>query len=256
MTTPDPISEFDLHAYVDDQLDMPRRIEVEGYLAAHPEAAAQVMADLRTRDTLRLTLGASLPDPAAMTLGVASRLQRGLIAARLGWRFRPVAAAVALVAAGWFLHAQVGPLGVSESVASSPPPAYAEDAVRSHRTALLRARMRSQIEVPDYDAEEIRLATGIVTPDLPRGWQVLDVQVFPSRHGPSVEMSVRTAYLGTLSLFAVRTEHAHHAAPIVVQIGEERVAYWRAGHLAYALTGAAAFDELEQAARALAGSLG
>ena len=35
----DPITEADLLAYVDDQLDVPRRIEVEDYLAHHPAAA-------------------------------------------------------------------------------------------------------------------------------------------------------------------------------------------------------------------------
>ena len=42
----DPITEDDLHAYVDDQLDATRRIEVEEHLAHNPEAAARVMADL------------------------------------------------------------------------------------------------------------------------------------------------------------------------------------------------------------------
>ena len=50
----DPISDADLNAYVDDQLDMRRRIEVEDHLAHHPHVAAQVMADLRSCDELRL----------------------------------------------------------------------------------------------------------------------------------------------------------------------------------------------------------
>ena len=50
--TPSP--KADLLAYVDDQLDPARRIEVEEHLAHDPEAAARVMADLKDRDTLRL----------------------------------------------------------------------------------------------------------------------------------------------------------------------------------------------------------
>ena len=42
----DPITETDLHAFIDGQLDVARRIEVEDYLAKHPDAAARVMADL------------------------------------------------------------------------------------------------------------------------------------------------------------------------------------------------------------------
>ena len=52
----DPVTDADLDAYVDDQLDVARRIEVEAHLAARPEAAARVMSDLRTRDELRVAL--------------------------------------------------------------------------------------------------------------------------------------------------------------------------------------------------------
>ena len=38
----DPITETDLHAFVDGQLEVTRRIEVEDYLAGHPEVAALV----------------------------------------------------------------------------------------------------------------------------------------------------------------------------------------------------------------------
>jgi anti-sigma factor RsiW len=119
----------------------------------------------------------------------------------------------------------------------------------------MRARMRSQPETPDYDPEEIRLATQIVMPALPRGWRVLDVQVFPSHGGPSVEMTIEAGQLGALSLFAVRIAEPRMSAPATVATGAEHVAYWRAGHLAYALTGPAPESDLEQAARQLAGSL-
>jgi anti-sigma factor RsiW len=49
----DPITEADLLGYVDDQLDIGRRIEVEEHLSRHPDAAARVMADLGMRDALR-----------------------------------------------------------------------------------------------------------------------------------------------------------------------------------------------------------
>lgn len=251
----EPISDFELHAYVDDQLDMPRRIEVEGYLACNPKAAARIMADLRSRDTLRLALGAPPAHQKPDTFDAARRLERSLTRARLGRQVRRAATAATLVAAGWFIHAQLSPFGVAESEASPPPPAYVEDAVQSHRIALLRAGMRSQIGMPDYDREEIRSATGVVMPPLPDRWRVLDVQVFPSRDGPSVEMAVQAGDLGTLSLFAVRTGHARDVEPAFAQIGDERVVHWRTGELAYALTGSAPARNLERVARDLADRL-
>ena len=47
MTSPSvTITECDLQAYVDDQLDAAGRLEVADYLVRHPEAAARVLADL------------------------------------------------------------------------------------------------------------------------------------------------------------------------------------------------------------------
>ncbi|MGK0631806.1 anti-sigma factor family protein, partial [Bordetella bronchiseptica] len=58
------MTEIDLNAYVDGQLDPARRIEVEDFLSRHPEEAMRVMADLRQRDALRWALGASQQAPA------------------------------------------------------------------------------------------------------------------------------------------------------------------------------------------------
>src|SRR5687767_1901993 len=56
LNSADQISELDLMAYVDDQLDPERRIAVEDRLSRHPILAAQIMDDLRRRDELRLAL--------------------------------------------------------------------------------------------------------------------------------------------------------------------------------------------------------
>ncbi|MDQ2102324.1 anti-sigma factor family protein, partial [Azospirillum isscasi] len=50
----EPISDIDLNAYVDGELDAQRRIEVEAWLEANPEDAARVMHDMRVRDEIRL----------------------------------------------------------------------------------------------------------------------------------------------------------------------------------------------------------
>ena len=65
----DPITEADLLAFVDGQLDAARRIEVEDYLAHRPETAARVMADLHVRDTLRLAVADAPARPSPALLG-------------------------------------------------------------------------------------------------------------------------------------------------------------------------------------------
>jgi len=74
----DPVTEADLQAYVEGQLPVARRIEVEAHLCHDRADALRVMEDLRVRDELRLAL-ADMPRMARVsTTDAARRLERGL----------------------------------------------------------------------------------------------------------------------------------------------------------------------------------
>jgi len=248
----DPVTDTDLDAYVDDQLEVARRIEVEAFLSARPETAARVMSDLRTRDELRLALAAKgMARPA--TAEAARRLERGLARGRVFGMLQRAAAAAVLVAAGWLASGIFGP--VTKVVASTPPPAYVEDAVRAHATTLVREAMSSQPEAPNYNPDEIRAATAIVMPSLPGDWKVRDVQVYPSRFGPSVEMALETKDLGLVSLFAIRPGTFDVVKPVVAPSGEISAAYFQIGEVAYAVVGQGDAGDLDRAAETLARTL-
>jgi anti-sigma factor RsiW len=251
----DPITEADLQAYVEDQLAVARRIEVEAHLCRNPVEAARVMADLRIRDELRLAL-ADVAGPRRIGTGaVARKLERGLSRGRILQRLRRAAAIAVLLGTGWLAHAELGPLLVGQVVASPSPPAYVADAVRAHRTASLRAGMSSQAETPDLDAAEIRAATAIVMPDLPEGWTVADVQVFPSAFGPSVEMQIRAEAFGEVSLFAVRPGSFDVVPTTLVRQELLSAVYWQMGEVAYVLVANADARDLVDQANRLARSL-
>ena len=250
-----PVTETDLLAYVDDQIDVARRIEIEDYLARNPEAAAQVMADLKARDALRLALTGDLSRPPEPTFEAAHRLERGLLWREFGLRLRRVAAVVTLIGFGWFAHAQVGLFQIADSAASPKPPAFVEDALHSHNTALVRARMTSQPETENYDPTEIASVTGIELPPLPKDWRVVDVQVFPSRDGHSVETVIETKDLGRLSLFAAHVSAFQVIAPTTARFDSARAVYWQTGQLAYALTGTAGEGAMRRMALTLVDTL-
>ena len=251
----DPVDDTDLDAYVDDQLDVTRRIEVEAFLSARPEVAARVMSDLRTRDELRVALAGSKGMARPATADAARRLERGLARGRFFGVLQRAAAAAAFVAAGWLANGIVGPMSVTKVVASPQPPAYLEDAIRAHKTTIMRESMASQSEAPNYNAGEIRAATAIVMPSLPKDWKVRDVQIYPSRFGPSVEMAVDTKDMGLVSLFAIRPGTFDVVKPAIAPSGDISSAYFQIGEVAYAVVARSDVHDLDRAAETLAKTL-
>jgi anti-sigma factor RsiW len=187
-------------------------------------------------------------------ISAAVRLERVLGWQEFSLKLRRMAAVVALIGFGWFAHGQVG-LGIADSEASPKPPAFVEDALHSHETALVRARMVSQPEVEAYDPAEILTETGIRLPALPEGWRVRDAQVFPSRDGHSVEITVDAGDLGRVSLFAAHVPVFNVITPTLARFESTKAVYWQTGQLAYALTGTGSDKALERAALRLSRTL-
>lgn len=251
-----PITDADLHAFIDGQLDEERQIEVEEYLACHPEVATRLMADMRVQNVLKHAFTEEGPaHPSPRVLEAARRLERGFTWRQAMRRFGQVAAMALLIGIGWFAHNTVGLFEITETEASPKPPAFVADAVHSHETELLRGRMTSQLAIALYDPAEILDKTGIIMPVLPEDWRVADVQVFPSHDGHGIEIALDAQDLGRVSLFAARQSTFRVIAPTIAWLPKSRTVYWQSGPLAYALTGSAPGPALKEAAEELAESL-
>jgi anti-sigma factor RsiW len=168
---------------------------------------------------------------------------------------RRMAAIAVLVSVGWLANSAVGPFGPDEVNATVHPPAFVEQAVRAHQTALVREGMPSQPEVQNYDRDDIRAATAIVMPKLPENWQVLDVQIFPSEFGPSVETTIRMQDGPRISLFAVRPGQFAVEPVTDVNLAIAEAAWWQIGEVAYALVSSNAQTGLSDEAELLKNSL-
>lgn len=245
------IGEHDLIAYVDDQMPLARRAAVESYLSARPDEAARVMADLAHRDALRAALCGPVPASPAVR-GAAAKLDRAL-SGGAAWQIRRAAAVMMLVGAGWFAHSFFGMTG--PSVAAHSPPDFVEDAVHAYRTAVVRAGLPSQPQATGYDRAELNRGTGIAMPDLPRSWQVEDVQVFPADGGQAIEMVLDTPDKGRLFLFAATTPRFDVIAPSTTRTEAGATVYWQVGQTAYALSGALPDDVIARHAVQLAASV-
>jgi anti-sigma factor RsiW len=250
----DPITENDLTAYVDGQIDGMRRLDVEAHLARHPETAALIMAELHDRDALRQAF-AALPGPGPeRNRAAARRLDRSLAWRRVGERLRRAAVIALLVGTGWLAHSDGPFLGVPDTFASPVDPALVADARHAREAAQIRARIASQRAlVGSYDRDGITAATGLALPDLPADWTVRDVQIVPARSGAGVEVVIDAGALGEISLFATRGPETGIAASVVTSPGDGETAYWTAARTAYALSGGHDHTGLKDAARRLAG---
>ncbi|MER2250396.1 zf-HC2 domain-containing protein [Methylorubrum podarium] len=250
----DPVTETDLIAYVDGELDPMRRVEVEAHLARNPQDALQVMADLRDRDALREAF-LSVPSlPPERLRASARRIDRAFAWQRVRSRLRRAAAVVVLVGAGWLAHTESGGFGVPGSFASPIDPSLAEEAAQAREAVQIRARVTSLPLASAYDPAGIEAATGVDLPPLPAGWVVRDVQVFPSRSGTGIEISIQSAEIGELALFAKHSSAAPLADGVepVARSSDGTTAYWRNGSTAYALSGPRNDPALHAAAARLA----
>ncbi len=246
----DPITDSDLIAFVDGQLDPMRRLEVEAHLAAHPQAAARVMADLHDRDALRASFGRQVGAGPERNFALARRLDRSLRWGRVASRLKRAAAIAVLVGAGWLAHDEIGRFGVPDTLASTVDASLVEDARQARAVAQLRAVTAA--DAASYDRNRLRIATGVELPPVPEGWQVRDLQVFPSRHGTGIEVTFEAGPLGEVSLFATRGDGRTGPA-MLGDTAEGRVLAWTNGGNAYAVSGPSRDAVLQRAASLLGG---
>lgn len=242
------VSDTDLQAYLDDELDPLHSLAVEAYLARHPAAAAQLMADRRLRTELRLALAPEEALRPVPTERAAERLTKALNRASWqGWR-RSVPLVALLLLCTWFAH-EVAVLRGATPVAGVPD--YVDIAIEAHRDTTPHSPLYPQLK--GYNRRELLSATAIAMPHLPPDWKVVDVQAYPSKYGPSVEVLVAAPGLGALSFFATRPGNS-----AMVQVNSDRVdgvatANWQVGDVGYALVGNTDLPRIERAAADLTG---
>lgn len=224
-----PVTEAELHSYVDDALPAARAAEIGSYLAGHPEDAARVAAYRQQNQDLRRMFDAVLDEP------VPERL---LVRTGSAWAHHAVAAGWLLVggALGWFLHGLT--LGHdAESVA------WARRAAIAH--VVYSPEVRHPVEVgADQEAHLVawlskRLGTRLKVPHLGSiGYTLVGGRLLPGEHGPVAQFMYQDARGQRLTLY-VRTnaDDSRETAFRFAQEDHVGVFYWLDHKLGYALSG-------------------
>jgi anti-sigma factor RsiW len=181
-----PITEGDLHAFVDEVLGPERRIEVAHYLASRPDVSQRVESYRRQRGELRAAFApvAEEPVPPELDLG---RMMEARRASRAAWW--PSAAAAVLIlgvggAGGWTLHTVFGPprAGIS-ALAQEATDSYDVFAPDRVRPVEIRATDRS--DLVEWTSQ--RLSHPVAVPDLSAsGYRFMGGRLIATSHGPAV----------------------------------------------------------------------
>jgi anti-sigma factor RsiW len=231
------VRKFDLHAFVDGQLDAERRRTVAAHLGENPDAARRVEAYQRQKKALRAML-----DPV-----LEETLPRGLRAPRPMRRMVHVAwaaaAAILLVVGcfvGWEARDYSGAAGGADAIASGE---VAREAAVAH--AVFTAQRRHPVEVKaDEEAHLVTWLSNVLGAPLRAphlaglGYSLVGGRLLSSTDGPAAQFMYEDAKKHRLTLYVVN--NAAWQGKAEFQFAEERgvsVFYWIEGTLGYALSG-------------------
>lgn len=227
---PMPVSDAELHAYVDGQLPAARVAAVEAWLAEHPDAQARTQAWRGQNAALRTLFDPVLdePLPAPLTAPLAHR-PTGLA----------LAATVAAVAVG-------GVLGFALHGWLTPP---AQPALMAERAAVAHvvfaAEVLHPVEVTSEQENHLvqwlskRLGRELHTPDFGAyGYQLIGGRLLPGDKGPAAQFMYQNPHGARLTLYV--SVPGKDTPPTAFRYEEEagtHVLYWVDRDLGFALAG-------------------
>jgi anti-sigma factor RsiW len=231
--SPRPVTEEELHAYVDGELPAERLNVVETWLAAHPEDASRVAAWRAQIDAIRARYGPLATEP------VPARLDLDRLA-RNGRSWKTVAAAAVLVAfvaggvAGWLARGAsvLGPKGLET---------FTSDAIDAHQ--LYTVEVRHPVEVPASDADHLvkwlskRVGYDLLAPNLTRlGLKLVGGRLLPGPTGAAAFFMYENASGERFTIYSARSNGPDTAMRYNVS-GTCSAFYWVDGDVAYVVSG-------------------
>jgi anti-sigma factor RsiW len=239
-----PITEDDLHAYVDHVLEPERQAEVADYLGAHPEVARRVAAFSDQRSLLRAALAPVAEEPLPAKLNLSRMIENR---ARRPSVIRWAMAAMLLLSIGG-----LGGWAVRGALQASPGGlvALAQEAAVSYRV-YAPDRVRP-VEVRASDSAQLvqwvsdRLQRPVKVPDLSTsGYRLMGGRLVATDHGPAA-MFMYDDDQGSRIVVLTRTmSRADQNAPMTPQShGDIRGFTWADDGIGYSLVGHAAPESL------------
>jgi anti-sigma factor RsiW len=242
-----PVTEEELHAYVDGALPADRVPAVEAYLAANPEQAARVAEWRAQSSAIRARWGAVADEAVPERLRLASVVMRAS-----GLRRKiAIAATIALIvgAAGGWLARDLFAGETDRQMAR----ALADAAIEAHR--LYINEVRHPIEVRADEAHLLpwlsrRVGSPVRAPDLgEEGLRLLGGRLLPGSRGPTALIMYEGTAGERVTITAARAPREGQSAFKWRQSGEFGALAWFESGLAFVVAGPAERERLDRIAR-------
>jgi anti-sigma factor RsiW len=246
-----PVTEDELHAFVDGELAADRQDAVEAWLLSHPDDAARIATWRTQADLIRARFAGVAEDqwPARFDL---DRLQR----ADRRWRWAAGAAVVAAFllggVSGWFIH---GP-------SDTAPPAVksaAVEALDAHK--LYVVEVRHPVEVPGGESAHLvqwlskRLGFALQAPDLGNlGLKLVGGRLLPGDSAPAGFLMYEGASGERFTLYCVRSTTPDTALRYRAA-GSVAAFYWVNDDVVHVISGPSDRDRLKKVAEAVYNAL-
>lgn len=230
-----PITEADLHAYVDDQLDAARRALVERWLAEHPEDAERVQAWRHIALNLHAALDPIAREPIPPALALAARGRRSRVLwpnVALAASFAVLGSCIGWIAHAWLDHARYAPATLLSQRAAIAHAVYVPEVKhpvevgadqQAHLVAWLSKRVGEPLKVPVLE---------------PAGYALVGGRLLPGDDGAVALFMYENQDGKRLTLYVTRkTEALHETAFRFSKEGKVAVFYWVDGRCGYAISG-------------------
>ncbi len=249
-----PVTEADLHAYVDRQLTPERLAQVEAFLAAKPDERARVQDWQQQNALLHDLLDPVLHEPLPMNMPLKSA------AIALPWRGLAAGVLIAALSAGsaWSLRGMLDADAARQAFAQPSGPSasgdfeltgFARRAAVAHLVYSPDARRPVEVTADQEQALVTwltkRMGTAVRPPSLGSlGYELIGGRLLPGEKGPVAQFMYGTAGGQRLTLYVTREVPGDDVAFKFGADGAVNVFYWVEGHFGYALTASADRGEL------------
>src|SRR5882672_9233368 len=247
MTNPKiPVTEDELHAYVDNELPAERRGDVEAWLATHPDDAERVRSWRAMADALHARYDAVADEPIPKRLEIER-----LVRQPRRWIYSAIAATlVAFIAGGgvgWLAH----------GVAASPSvfQILTLDALDAHR--LYVVEVRHPVEVPGSERTHLqqwltkRCGWDVRAPELTAaGLKLVGGRLLPGPSGPASFMMYESASGERFTIYTAKSEAEATQMRFSSQ-GNESALFWADRGVAYVVSGVGDRGRLTQIAQSV-----